>query len=84
LNIKKQFSTRSGQYEFFVKRKGYSDKHNAWELITNIPDDTLTKFERANTSVSSREGLRDRQTIRRPYDPNKQLTDLHTIITIFN
>jgi len=71
--IKKQFNTRLGQYEFFVKWKGYSERHNTWELITNIPEDTLTDFERASSVTSTvpyREGLRDRQTIKRPYDPN--------------
>ena len=30
--IKKQFNSTSGQYEFLVKWKGYSSKHNTWEL----------------------------------------------------
>ena len=43
--VKKQFNSKLGQYEFLVKWKGYSIKHNTWELISNIPDHILTKFE---------------------------------------
>ena len=35
--VKKQFNSKLGQYEFLVKWKGYSAKHNTWELINNIP-----------------------------------------------
>jgi len=68
--VRKQFNTRLGQY---VKWKGYSERHNTWELITNIPEDTVTDFEHASSVTSTvpcREGLRDKQTIKRPYDPN--------------
>lgn len=43
--VKKQFNSKVGQYEFLVKWKGYSTKHNTWELISNIPDSIITKFE---------------------------------------
>ena len=43
--VKKQFNSRLNQYEYLVKWKGYSSKHNTWELITNIPDDLFCDFE---------------------------------------
>ena len=44
-SVKKQFNTSAslGQYEFLVK--WYSAKRDTWELITNIPDAVLNKFE---------------------------------------
>jgi len=68
--VKKQFNTRLGQYEFLVKWKGYSAKHNTWELITNIPDAVLNKFEQEKQDFSARSGLCDRQTIKSKYNPN--------------
>ena len=73
--IKKQFNARSGQFEFLVKWQGYSAKHNTWELITNVPDAVLHKFEQdkltsATTHAPTRAGLRDRQTIKPNYKPD--------------
>jgi len=66
--VKKQFNSKLGQYEFLVKWKGYSTKHNTWELISNIPDSIVTKFELDNTKKTAeppkRSGLRDRSTIK--------------------
>ena len=67
--VKKQFNTRLGQYEFLVKWRGYSAKHNTWELITNIPDAAVNKFEQdrrtpAVIHAPARSGLRNRQTIK--------------------
>ena len=50
--VKKQFNARLGQYEYLIKWKGYSAKHNTWELITNIPDDILSKFEQDQLTPS--------------------------------
>ena len=36
--VKKKFNSRLNQYDFLVKWKGCSNKHNTWELISNIPD----------------------------------------------
>ena len=39
----------------------------------NIPEDTLTESERttsASSTAPTRDGLRDRQSIKCPYDPN--------------
>ena len=76
-SVKKQFNTSTslGQYEFLVKWKGYSAKHNTWELITNIPDAVLNKFEQekqtpASINPPTRSGLHDRQTIKPKYHPN--------------
>ena len=72
--LKKQFNSKLGQYEFLVKWKGYSEKHNTWELITNIPDTMITQFELDNATLTleeiSRSGLRDRRTIKPKFDPN--------------
>ena len=73
--VKKQYNGRLNHYEYLVKWKGYSAKHNTWELISNIPADILDKFEQdrvssANTSTPIRPGLRDRQTIKPRYDKN--------------
>ena len=66
--VKKQFNSKVGQYEFLVKWKGYSTKHNTWELINNIPDSIVTKFELDSTKKATeppnRPGLRDRSTIK--------------------
>ena len=63
--VKKNFNARLGQYEFLVKWKGYSTKHNTWELISNIPDAIVDEFERdqqilALTHAPIRPGLRDK------------------------
>ena len=62
--LKKQSNSKLGQYEFLVKWKGYSEKHNTWELITNIPDTVIMQFELDNATLTleetSRSGLRDR------------------------
>ena len=72
--LKKQSNSKLGQYEFLVKWKGYSEKHNTWELITNIPDTMITQFELDNATLTleetSRSGLRDRRTIKPKFDPN--------------
>ena len=73
--VKKNFNARLGQYEFLVKWKGYSAKHNTWELISNIPDAIIDEFERdqqtlALTHAPTRPGLRDRQTIKPKCNPN--------------
>ena len=73
--VKKQFSARLGQYEFLVKWKGYSAKHNTWELITNIPDAVINEFEHDEQTLSlthapTRPGLRDRRNIRPKFNPN--------------
>ena len=34
--VKKQFNGKLGQFEFLVKWKGYSAKHNTWELVTDL------------------------------------------------
>ena len=72
--LKKQFNSKLGQYEFLVKWKGYSEKHNTWELITNIPDTMIMQFELDNATLSleetSRSGLRDRLTIKPKFDSN--------------
>ena len=60
--FKKQFNSRLGQYEFLVKWKDYSERHNTWELIMNIPEDTLTEFEQttsASSTAPTRDGLLD-------------------------
>ena len=66
--VKKQFNSKLGQYEFLVKWKGYSTKHNTWELINNIPDSIVTKFELDSTKKATeppkRPGLRDRSSIK--------------------
>lgn len=66
--VKKQFNSKLGQYEFLVKWKGYSTKHNTWELINNIPDSIITKFEldriKKATEPPKRLGLRDRSCIK--------------------
>lgn len=66
--VKKKFNTKLGQYEFLVKWKGYSAKHNTWELINNIPESIVTKFELDATKKAAeppkRPGLRDRSTIK--------------------
>ena len=74
--VKKQFNGRLNQYEYLVKWKGYSSKHNTWELITNIPDDLLRDFEVPSImpsataeSAPSVYGLRDRQSIKPRYNP---------------
>jgi len=73
-SVKKQFNTSAslGQYEFLAK--WYSAKRDTWELITNIPDAVLNKFEQekqtqALTHPPARPGLCDRQSIK-PKDPN--------------
>ena len=73
--VKKQFNSRQNRYEFLVKWKGYSSKHNTWELITNIPDKLLQEFEVRNLAPSStgqtgQYQLRDRQTIRPRMNPD--------------
>ena len=72
--LKKQFNSKLGQYEFLVKWRGYSEKHNTWELIANIPDMMITQFELDNATLTSAEtprtGLRDRRTIKPKFDPN--------------
>ena len=73
--VKKQFNTRLGQYEFLVKWRGYSAKHNTWELITNIPDAAVNKFEQdrrtpAVIHAPARSGLRNRQTIKQKLHPD--------------
>lgn len=70
--VKKQFNSKMGQFEFLVKWKGYSEKHNTWELINNIPEAIIDKFELQNhfpkiTQPSARSGLRDRETIKAKY-----------------
>jgi len=72
--IKKQFNAKEGQYEFLVKWKGYSEKHNTWELLSNIPDKIVNKFdlEYANKKVVEpprRSGLRDRSEIKAKHLP---------------
>ena len=66
--VKKQFNSKLGQYEFLVKWKGYLAKHNTWELINNIPDSIVTKFELDSTKkvaeLPKRPGLRDRSSIK--------------------
>ena len=73
--VKKQLNSRLGQYEYLVKWKGYSAKHNTWELLTNMPDDILSSFElnQQTPSVSHapvRSRLHDRQAIKPRYNPN--------------
>ena len=68
-------NARLGQYEYLIKWKGYSAKHNMWELLTNIPEDVLSKLEHDQLTPSAahaalRPGLRDRQAINPPYNPN--------------
>ena len=41
----KQFNAKMGQFEFLVKWRGYSAKCNTWELISNIPEAIIDKFE---------------------------------------
>ena len=71
--VRKQFNSKLGQYEFLVKWKGYSTKHNTWELISNIPDSIITKFElhstKKTTEPPKRPGLRDRNTIKAKSQP---------------
>ena len=43
--VKKQFNAKMGQFEVLVKWRGYSTKHNTWELISNIPEANIDKFE---------------------------------------
>ena len=67
--VKKQFNAKMGQFEFLVKWKGYSAKHNTWELISNIPEAVIEKFELDNrsqkiTQPPARSGLRNRETIK--------------------
>ena len=67
--VKKQFNSKLGQYEVLVKWKGYSMKHNTWELISNIPDNiNLTKFELDSTKKviepPKTPGLRDCSAIK--------------------
>ena len=66
--------SKLGQYEFLLEWKCYSEKHNTWELITNIPDTMIMQFELDNATLSleetSRSGLRDRLTIKPKFDSN--------------
>lgn len=81
--VRKKFNGRSNQYEYLVKWKNYSEKHNTWELITNIPENLLRDFEvrsmpshssSSATENSSTTGtsyqLRDRQAIRPNFNPD--------------
>ena len=63
-----------------MKWKGYSPKHNTWELVTNIPDDILTKFDQerhipASTHVPARAGLIDRHSMKAKCHQNFILND---------
>ena len=67
--VRKQFNAKMGRFEFLVKWKGYSAKHNTWELISNIPEAIIDKFELDNrfqkiTQPPARSGLRDRETLK--------------------
>lgn len=74
--VKKKFNSSVSQFVYFVKWKGYSTKHNTWELISNIPDDILQKYEKeqmtmAHTNAASnRLGLRDRSSLKSTYNPD--------------
>ena len=51
-----------------MKWKGYSAKHKTWELINNIPDSIVTKFELDSTKKAAeppkKPRLRDRSSIK--------------------
>lgn len=77
LNIIVQSNSIPGQGNISVpgKWKGYSEKLNAWELITNFLDAVLNKFEQEKqtpalnlTRPSARSGLHDRQAIKSKYN----------------
>ena len=57
-----------GQFEFLVKRNGYSAKYNTWKLISNIPEAVIDKFELDNRfqkiTAPARLGLRNCETIK--------------------
>ena len=60
---------------FYLNGKGsYSDKHNTWELLSNIPDGIINKFEldkikKGQTETPRRPGLRDRGEIKAKHLP---------------
>ena len=71
--VKKQFNAKLGQYEFLINWKDYAEKHNTWELISNIPEALLSSLEEAQQaptaySTPSRPGLCNLRLIKLPYN----------------